>query len=244
MKHRKVGAVMTRDVVTATYDTPFKDVAQLLHRNDISGMPVVDDERHVIGVLSETDLVMRQAEADDPYAPAPTGRRRRRLLPGARERTAKARARTAGQLMSHPPVTVYAEDTVAGAARTMARHRVERLPVLDDEERLVGIVTRRDLLQIFLRPDADIRRDVVQGVLVDTLWPAPQTLAVDVLDGMVTLRGQVERSSEVPVAVRMTRQIDGVVDVVDKLTYRFDDSHLRPTDQARKGVADDWLRKL
>ncbi|MEI5098375.1 CBS domain-containing protein [Streptomyces sp. PmtG] len=243
MKHRKVGSVMTSDVVTARYDTPFKEVAQLLARHRISGLPVVDADGCVIGVLSETDLMLRQAEAEDPYAP-PRGVRWPKLLPGARKRETKARARTAGELMSRPAFTVYADGTIAEAARTMARHRVERLPVVDDEDRLVGIVTRRDLLQVFLRPDEEIHHEVVQQVLVDTLWLAPQTLEVEVLDGVVTLCGQVERHSEVPVAVRMTQQVDGVVAVVDKLTYRFDDSHLRPSDEALKGVADDWLRKL
>ncbi|WP_030681150.1 CBS domain-containing protein [Streptomyces sp. NRRL B-1347] len=243
MKHSKVGSVMTSDVVTATYDTPFKEVARLLARHRISGLPVVDADGSVIGVLSETDLMVRQAEAEDPYAPA-RAVRWHKLLPGARKREAKAHARTAGELMSQPALTVYADGTIAEAARTMARHRVERLPVVDDEERLVGIVTRRDLLQVFLRPDAEIRREVVQQVLVDTLWLAPQTVDVEVLDGVVTLCGQLERRSEVPVAVRMTQQVDGVVAVVDKLTYRFDDSHLRPSDEALKGVADDWLRKL
>ncbi|MCI3928853.1 CBS domain-containing protein [Streptomyces sp. AN091965] len=243
MKHSKVGSVMTSDVVTATYDTPFKEVARLLDDHRISGLPVVDADEYVVGVLSETDLMMRQAEAEDPYEPARTIHWRK-LLPGARGREAKARARTAGELMSQPALTVYADDTIAEAARTMARHRVERLPVVDDEDRLVGIVTRRDLLQVFLRPDDEIRREVVEQVMVDTLWLAPQTVEVEVLDGVVTLRGQLERRSEVPVAVRMTQQIDGVVVVVHKLTYRFDDSHLRPSDEALKGVADDWLRKL
>ncbi|MFI8930719.1 CBS domain-containing protein [Streptomyces sp. NPDC053474] len=243
MKHSKVGSVMTSDVVTATYNTPFKEVAQLLACHRISGLPVVESDGHVIGVLSETDLMVHQAEAVDPNAP-PRTIPWRKLLPGARQRTLKARARIAGLLMSQPALTVYADDTIAEAARAMAKHRVERLPVVDDEDRLVGIVTRRDLLQVFLRPDDEIRREVVEQVLVDTLWLAPQTIEVEVLDGVVTLRGQLERRSEMPVAVRMTQQIDGVVDVVDKLTYHYDDSHLRPTDEALKGVADDWLRKL
>ncbi|MFD9903675.1 CBS domain-containing protein [Streptomyces sp. NPDC059063] len=243
MKHSKVGSVMASEVVKAVRDSSFKEVARLLDRHRISGLPVVDDDEHVIGVLSETDLMVRQAEADDPYAPAPAVRWRR-FLPGGRKRTAKAAARTAGQLMSKPPVLVHAEDTIAQAARTMARHRVERLPVVDDEDRLVGIVTRRDLLQVFLRPDADIRLEVVDEVLVRTLWLAPQSIAVEVVDGVVTLRGRLERRSDVPIAVRMTRQIDGVVAVVDHLTYRLDDSHLRPTDEALQGVADDWLRRL
>ncbi|MFD0418695.1 CBS domain-containing protein [Streptomyces sp. NPDC127108] len=243
MKHRKVGTVMATDVVQATYDTSFKEVARLLDQHRISGLPVVDDEQYVIGVLSETDLMAHQAEAEDPHTTVRSGRWRK-LLPGARKQTPKARARTAGQLMSQPAVTVHADDTIAEAARTMAGHRVERLPVVDEEERLVGIVTRRDLLQVFLRSDADIRQDVVDEVLVQTLWLAPRTITVEVLDGVVTLRGRLERSSEVAIAVRMTRQIDGVVAVVDELTHRLDDSHLRPSEQAPHGVADDWLRKL
>ncbi|GHC89745.1 CBS domain-containing protein [Streptomyces flavofungini] len=243
MKHRKVGTVMATDVVQATHDTPFKEVARLLDQHRISGLPVVDDEQYVIGVLSETDLMVRQAEAEDPYEPAKDSRWRK-LLPGTRKRAVKAHACTAGQLMSQPAVTVHAEDSIAEAARAMAKHRVERLPVVDEEDRLVGIVTRRDLLQVFLRPDDEIRRDVLEEVLVQTLWLAPQTIAVEVLDGVVTLSGQLERRSDVPIAVRMTRQIDGVVAVVDKLHYRLDDSHLRPSDEALHGVTDDWLRKL
>ncbi|MFI6645977.1 CBS domain-containing protein [Streptomyces sp. NPDC050504] len=242
MKHGKVGTVMTDDVVRAVYATPFKEVARLLADHRISGLPVVDADEKVIGVISETDLMMRQAEADEPGRPP---RRRRPLLGrGARSMRAKARARTAGQLMSRPAVTVHAEDTIVQAARTMAARRVERLPVVDAEDRLVGIVTRRDLLQVFLRPDDAIRRTVVQEVLVDTLWLAPQTIDVHVEEGVVTLSGQLERRSEIPVAVHMTQQVDGVVAVTDKLTFRLDDSRLQPDEQALRGIADEWIRKL
>ncbi|WP_371600790.1 CBS domain-containing protein [Streptomyces sp. NBC_00564] len=243
MKHNKVGSVMTTEVVRAEYGTPFKEVARLLAGHRISGLPVVDDDEKVVGVISETDLLVRQAETPDPYAP----RRRLRLAAltrGARKQAAKAKARTAGRLMTEPPVTVHADDTIVEAARTMAQHRVERLPVLDEEERLVGIVTRRDLLQVFLRPDADIRDEVIAEVLVRTLWLAPRTVEVSVIEGVVTLDGHMERRSETEIAVSMTRQIDGVVAVVAKLTHRLDDSRLQPDGQALHGVTDDWLRKL
>ena len=117
---------------------------------------MVDEDDKVIGVISETDLIARQAATPDPYEP-----RRRFTFPGltrgARRQAAKAHARTAGRLMTEPPVTAHADDTIVEAARTMAQHQVERLPVLDEEGRLVGIVTRRDLLQVFLRPDKEIR---------------------------------------------------------------------------------------
>ncbi|MEU1481958.1 CBS domain-containing protein [Streptomyces sp. NPDC001668] len=243
MKHDKVGSVMTSDVVRATYGTPFKEVARLLADHHISGLPVVDEDDKVIGVISETDLVVRQAATPDPFGPP-----RRRWLPAltrsARQQAGKAEARTAGRLMTEPPVTVHADDSIVEAARTMAQRRVERLPVLDEEHRLVGIVTRRDLLQVFLRPDPEIREQVVQEVLVRALWVPPRSIDVSVTEGVVTLTGQMERKSETEIAVSMTRQIDGVVAVVDNLTWLLDDGRLRPDEQALHGVADDWLRKL
>ncbi|MGW3208895.1 CBS domain-containing protein [Streptomyces sp. NPDC001135] len=243
MKHNKVGSVMATDVVRASYGTPFKEVARLLAHHRISGLPVVDEDENVIGVISETDLMARQAEIPDPYEP----KRRFRamaLTRDGRRRAAKAAARTAGQLMTEPPVTVRAEDTIVEAARIMAQRRVERLPVVDEEDRLVGIVTRRDLLQVFLRPDTEIRDEVVEDVLVRALWLPPQSVDVSVVEGVVTLAGRMERKSETEIAVCMTKQIDGVVAVVDNLTYRLDDSHVQPAEQAPHGVADDWLRKL
>ncbi|MGW9031202.1 CBS domain-containing protein [Streptomyces sp. NPDC055722] len=243
MKHNKVGSVMTSDVVSAAYGTPFKEVARLLADHRISGLPVIDEDDKVIGVISETDLMARQAETPDPFDP-PRHSRLAALTPAGRRQTAKAQARTAGQLMTRPPVTVHADNTIVEAARTMARSHVERLPVLDEEDRLVGIVTRRDLLQVFLRSDADIRDEIVREVLGRSLWLPPTSVDVSVTDGVVTLTGQLERKSETEIAVSMTRQIDGVVNVVDQLTHRLDDARLRPAEQALHGVGDDWLRRL
>ncbi len=150
----------------------------------------------------------------------------------------------AGQSMTEPPVTVCAETTIVEAARTMAQRRVERLPVVEEEDRLVGIVTRRDLLRVFLRPDKEICDEVVEEVLVRALWLTPRSVDVSVVEGVVTLAGHMERKSETEIAVSMAKQIDGVVAVVDNLTYRLDDSHVQPAEQALHGVADDWLRRL
>ena len=243
MRHSKIGSVMTGEVVSAQYGTPFKEVAERLSEYHISGLPVIDADDKVVGVISETDLLVREAQDPDPHRSS-----RRLRLPwtsrAARKDRAKATARTAGQLMSTPPVCVHADNTIAEGARRMAQHKVERLPVVDDEDRLVGIVTRRDLLQVFLRADDEIRHEVIEQVLVRALWLAPQTIKLDVYNGVVTLEGQLARRSDVPIALHMTGEVDGVVAVVDKLTYRLDDSHLQPTDQALRGVADDWLRKL
>ncbi|MFI7497980.1 CBS domain-containing protein [Streptomyces sp. NPDC049687] len=245
MRHNKVGSVMTTDVVRAAYGTPFKEVARLLATHRISGLPVVDEDDKVIGVLSETDLMMHQATTADPYEPKQRVRLAE-LTPGAKRRAAKGKARTAGRLMTAPAVTVHADDTIVQAARTMARRHVERLPVLDEEDRLVGIVTRRDLLQVFLRPDKEIRDEVIEEVLVRALWLPPRSVEVSVTEGVVTLTGHMERKSDTELAMSMTRRVDGVVDVVGNLTYRLDDARLRAEGQARAmhGVADDWLRRL
>lgn len=137
--------------------------------------------------------------------------------------------------MSAPAITVHAEDTVAEAARTMLRRGVERLPVVDDRDRLVGIVTRRDLLQVFLRPDPEIRRRVVEDVLTDALGLAPNVIDVHVVDGVVTLEGLLERHSQISVVLQLTQRLDGVVSVVDRLSSRINDSGLTPQEDAEYG---------
>ncbi len=245
MRHDKVGSVMTAEVVRAEHGTPFKEVARLLADRRISGLPVVDEDDKVVGVISETDLMVRRTTVPGPFGLSGPRRRPRfaELTSRARRQAAKGTARTAGQLMTSPAVTVRAEATIAEAARAMTQRHVDRLPVVDEEDRLVGIVTRHDLLQVFLRPDADIQEEVVEQVLVRTLWLRPRAVDVSVVEGVVTLDGIVERRSEAQIAVSMTRQIDGVVAVVDKLASRFDDSRLEPDEQALHGVADGRLHR-
>ncbi|KOG86179.1 CBS domain protein, partial [Streptomyces varsoviensis] len=122
--------------------------------------------------------------------------------------------------------------------------RVERLPVVDDGGHLVGIVTRGGLLSVFRRPDAEIRGEVIEEVLVRTLWLAPRAIGVDVHQGVVVLSGTVQRRSEAALAVRLAGRVDGVVSVVDQLGYQEDDSHLRPSEQALRGITEEWIRKL
>ncbi|MCH5671952.1 CBS domain-containing protein [Streptomyces gilvus] len=241
MKPVKVGALMVGDVVAVHRETPFKEVARLLGRHRISGLPVTDDDDRVVGVISETDLMLHQSP---PRSGSVTGGWLGRMRHGVRRAGAKSRARTAGELMSKPAVTVHADATTTEAARVMVRHGVERLPVVDEEDRLVGIVTRHDLLRVFLRSDDAIRREVQQEVFVNALWLTPHIVRVTVRDGVVTLTGRLERRSEKSVALSMTRRLDGVVAVVDRLTYRYDDTRHQPAARAPHGVSEDWLRKL
>ncbi|MGJ5832363.1 CBS domain-containing protein [Streptomyces ossamyceticus] len=218
---RIVGEVMTREVVEARRDTSFKEVARLLDRYRISGLPVVDHDDKVVGVISETDLIRRQAAGAD--------RGRGRRFPGRGSRRSGRRAAglapavTAGDLMSSPAVTVHPEQRVADAARVMERHRVDRLPVVDEEDRLIGIATRRDLLRVFLRTDEEIRRDVTDKVLTRALGLPPGAVTASVRDGVVRLKGRLERRGDGPVAVRLAWRVDGVVGVVSELTFRVDD---------------------
>ncbi|CAL9361094.1 MULTISPECIES: CBS domain-containing protein [unclassified Streptomyces] len=229
MKATEVGAVMTTDVVTAAYGTPLGDVVRALAEHRVGGLPVTDDEDRVIGVISTSDLSRprsRTAGPDDAprswrVRPRRAGRRLLRTVLGRR------RPRTAGAVMSAPAVTVGAHATVTEASWIMTGHGVERLPVVDDEGRLVGIVTRGDLLQAVLRTDGGIERAVRRDVLGTALWLTPRALAVTVEDGVVTLTGQVERRSDSDVAVRAASRLDGVVAVVDQLSYRVDDTRPR-----------------
>ncbi|MFI7497972.1 CBS domain-containing protein [Streptomyces sp. NPDC049687] len=226
---RIVGEVMTREVVEAHRETPFKDVVRLLDRHRISGLPVVDDDDKVVGVISETDLIRHQA------ARSPRGRARWFGMrpPGrsSRRTDAVARAVTARELMSTPAITVHPEQRIADAARVMERHGVERLPVVDEEDRLIGIATRRDLLRVFLRTDDEIRHEVGDDVLPRALGRSAHGVAVAVQDGMVTLEGAVQRRSDIPLAIRLTYRVDGVVGVVNSLTFRVDDTH-HPSEQS------------
>ncbi|MFE7901010.1 CBS domain-containing protein [Streptomyces sp. NPDC057424] len=205
---------MTREVVRARRATPFRRVARFLDQHRISGLPVVDNDDKVLGVVSGTDLVR-----------ATTNREGRK----------EPHAVTAQDLMSAPAITVHPEQSVGDAARLMERRGVERLPVVDEEDRLIGIVTRRDLLRIFLRTDDDLRRRVTEDILVSDLRLPSEAVTVSVRDGVVTLDGRVELRSQVPEAVHSVWRLEGVVGVVNGLTFRLDDC-AAPSAPGRPGI--------
>ncbi|MGP3683974.1 CBS domain-containing protein [Streptomyces sp. IBSNAI002] len=208
MKHLKVADLMTDEVVSVAPGTAFKDVAKLLAQYDVSGVPVLDDEDRVMGVVSQTDLLAHTVSGSH----------------SAGQSSTAAGPPCAGGVMSAPAVTVHAEETAADAARLMTRRSIERLPVVDVEDRLVGIVTRRDLLRVFLRPDSEIRRRVTDDVLTDVLGVPAGDVDVHVVDGIVTLDGQVERRSQLPALLSLVERLDGVVAVASRVTARTDDT--------------------
>ncbi|WP_181809433.1 CBS domain-containing protein [Streptomyces shenzhenensis] len=200
-----VGDVMTRAAVAVGRDVPFKDVVALLDQWKISALPVLEGEGRVIGVVSEADLLPKEEFRDrDPD----------RFV--QRERSAdlaKAGGLTAKDLMSTPAVTVHADATLAEAARIMARRRVKRLPVVDGVGLLQGVVSRADLLKVFLREDEELTEEVRREV-VERLFPlSADHIQVEVKEGVVTLTGWVDGTDLVPVAERLARAVEGVVDV-------------------------------
>ncbi|MFF9119982.1 CBS domain-containing protein [Streptomyces massasporeus] len=217
MQHRTVGDLMTRGVVLARPDTPFKNIVTLLSENEVTALPVVDDIGHPVGVVSEADLLRTVAARPDP-----TG------LPRSPNASNGARAAndgvTAEQLMSAPAVCARPEWTVVEAARLMDSEGVKRLPVVNEAETLVGIVSRGDLLRVFLRRDDALRDEIAGDVLVRTLGLAPSDVAVDVRDGRVTLKGRVETEQIIPVIERLCRGVDGVVSVHSALYRRLDET--------------------
>jgi CBS domain-containing protein len=182
-----------------------------------TAVPVVDDDDRPVGVVSEADLLRKEAAQRDPAGLLPV------LHPKPAAR-AKAEAATAEGLMNTPAVTAQPQWTVVEAAQVMERHRVKRLPVVDEAGRLVGLISRADLLRVFLRGDRAIREEINGEVLLRTLGISPDAVVVRVVDGRVTLRGTVERKSLVPVVVRLCGGVDGVVDVSAELDHRVDDT--------------------
>jgi CBS domain-containing protein len=227
MTHVTVSDVMTTDVVSVREDTPFHEIAAALADCEISAVPVVDADRHVLGVVSEADLLLKFEQG--------SGTNGSRLFERRAHRDArhKADGRVARDLMTEPAITVPTGTVAKVAARLLESNGIKRMPVVDDFGRLVGIVSRHDLLRLFLRPDAEIRREVALEVLQHLLWIAPSEVRVGVDDGVVTLDGEVEQKSLVAIIVRLVRAVDGVVDVVDHLTYQFDDTTARDPEYYR-----------
>jgi CBS domain-containing protein len=224
MRHLKVDDVMTRRVATVQVGAPFKDVARLLAERKISAVPVLDNDGKLVGVVSEADLLRKEQYHEDAM---PT----RRRFGSRRERVfrAKARGDFAGDVMTTPAITVGPEASVVEAAKVMIERNVKRLPVVDFDGCLVGIVSRADLLWVFLRPDDEIAEEIRTEVFAQVLLQEP-TYTVTVNNGIVMLSGRLDRRSAVEIAERLVRAVDGVVDVVNGLTYRVDDSGPSPHD--------------
>jgi CBS domain-containing protein len=185
---------MTVRPIVATEATGFKEIAGLLAEHRVSALPVVDKAGRLLGVVSESDLLL------------------------------KAGARFARDLMTSPAVAIGPLALVTEAVRLLHDTRVKRLPVVDKDGLVIGIVTRGDLLRVFLRPDSLIREDVVEELIVRTLWMDPNKIIVKVVNGVVDLSGDVDRKSDIRVLCNMIGGLEGVIAVGEQLRYRYDDT--------------------
>jgi len=208
----RVADVMTTNAVAVRANASFKEIAARLREHRVSAFPVIDNDDRVIGVVSESDLLPKEALEG--------GYEGHRGLSGLRHRAEreKARGATAADLMSGPPLTVGPFDLVSHAAHLMYDHRITCLPVVD-QERLVGVISRADVLSVFGRADAGIRREIIDKILLQEFLTDPARFTVTVRDGVVTLKGRPETAEMGHDIVAAVRHMEGVVAVRDKLTY-------------------------
>jgi len=212
---RRVSDVMTTTVVTVDRITPYQEIDRQLTKHRISGVPVLKMGREVVGVVSETDLLAAEDETRRQARMASSMGRRWRL------RKQPHVWLTAGALMTSPAITIGPDATIPGAARLMNTHHISRLPVIDEKGKLIGIIGRRDLLSVFLRPDAEIAHDARQ-VLDELPLADPKEIIAEVKHGVVILTGLMRPESDheqdlMPLALWLIWDIDGVVDVVNRL---------------------------
>ncbi len=192
---RTVNDVMTHAVISVDRGAPFKDIVEAMRQWRISALPVLSEDGRVAGVVSEANLLLKAQGADE------------------------SRSVTAGQLMTVPAVTVTEETGIPAAARLMARRHLKRLPVVDADGRLLGVVSRGDLLKIYLRPDADIAEELRELIMAELIPAGSAVVQVHVADGIVHLDGSIPDPSLKDVLVRVARTVPGVVDVT---TARLD----------------------
>ena len=200
--------IMTTRVIWVRKDTTFREMAAALHEYRISAFPVVDEDRKVIGVVSEADMLTKAAVDEGIIAG----------LLHHRDQ-AKARGITAGDLMTTAVVAVRPEDTIEHAAKLMYHRGVKRLPVTDESGHLVGIISRADVLSVFDRTDGAIHHEIVNDVLLSEFTVDPKTLQVTVMDGIVTLSGRPETDELGRRIIQRVRHVQGVVAVRDRLDY-------------------------
>jgi CBS domain-containing protein len=223
--HRSVSDVMTSRVHVASPVAPFKLLVRLIEENRVSAIPIVDQQGVPVGIVSESDLLLkeRRVELETSHDLLHAHRRR--------QDRAKARGTVASELMTSPPVTVRSDTSLSEAARLMQERNVRRLVVVDERGRIAGIVSRSDLLQVFLRSDDELRDEIATKLIPAVLLPSDDAVGVDVSWNVATLSGEVDRKSDAEILTRLARDLDGIVAVVDRLTYRWDDTDGAPVKQ-------------
>ena len=212
----KVRDLMTTDPLTVSADTLLKEAARTMVRNKVSGLPVIGDGA-LIGIVTEGDFLRQEANRDQPY--------RFSLLDALfGEGTVDPPAvETVAEVMTENVITIRPEATIGEAARVMANKRVKRLPVIDEDGALIGIISRADVVNAFTKPDEIIEDEVREDIVRRLLFLDPEDVGVSVEDGVVTLDGEMENRTEAHLLEELTRRVEGVVRVDSQLTFLVDD---------------------
>jgi len=194
---------MTTDVIVVSPDTPIKDAARLMFRHRVSGLPVCDETSCLVGIITEADFlrieVAREAAAD----PEPI--------------------ETVGQVMNRGVVTVGPDVPLAEAAKMMVFQDVKRLPVVDEDDRILGIIARLDVVAAFTRPDEVIEDEIREDLVRRVLFVDPDDIEVSVVDGVVRFSGEIGTRNESRLIEELARRLDGVIRVENELSWRLDD---------------------
>ncbi len=214
MREPDVASVMTTQVRTARPETSFKDLVAVMAERGISALPVVDHVNRPVGVVSEADALAKQ-EFHGGRDEVPHHDR------AGRDRWYRGLGQNAAELMSTPVWTVHADEPVSVAARLLAGAKVRRLFVTDRDGVLVGVVSRRDLLRVYLQSDEEIRGRLEE--LIAAAGVASGAVSVRVEAGMATVDGELERRGQVDATVRLVQAAPGVVGVHNNLGYLVDD---------------------
>ncbi len=208
---------MTTDPIGVTPDTPLKEAARLMVGNHVSGLPVIDTSGRLAGILTEGDFLRREADRDRPRRASLL-----RVLFGDGE-VKPTVAGTVGEAMTKNVVTISPGATIGEAARVMASRKVKRLPVVDEQGGLIGIISRADVVNAFTKPDDVIEDEVREDIIRRLLFLDPDLISVAVSDGVVALEGELESRTEVELLEVLASRVAGVVKVENQLTYRVDD---------------------
>jgi CBS domain-containing protein len=237
MDQLTVDDLMTRKVICVTENTPVKELVALMKRHNISGLPVVDDDGTLVGIVSEVDLLTILGE---PVQEGGSSRKRTHGWVDWLMRSRRLRhigeepdLSTAGSFMTRDVVTAHASTPIREAARAMIEAKIKRLPVVDEANKVVGIISRQDLLRPFLQSDEQIRQEVLDNIAKRVLWINPSELNVVVNQGVVDIHGQVALRSQKEILIELTRRVNGVVAVEDHLLANEDDRQAEP----------EWLRR-
>ncbi|GBD84298.1 inosine-5'-monophosphate dehydrogenase [bacterium BMS3Abin02] len=206
--------IMTMDVLTTSPSASLKEAARTMVRSGVSGLPVLGESGELVGIITEADFLEREAD-----------RSRRRLLDAMlKDRDSVVDAETVGEVMTRDPVVIFPEASVTEAARVMAHHHVKRLPVVGAEGKLIGIISRADVVAVFTRPDDVIEDEIREDIIRRVLLLEADSIDVTVKDGVVEVSGAVPTATDARLLEELIRRIDGVVRVVSHITFDVDDA--------------------